>query len=129
MGSGLVAKTAWVFGTDPDVNNVASEGNRIHGKHNNVVGSSGAGLAYNCHGLGNRYTFTFETTDSNWAYAWQVSRTATGPWTSISSGSGISTSAAPDVLQLPGPFRHIRPYAKAMASTANTIIMTLTAVD
>lgn len=116
------ARCTWVFGTDPDKN--AAGVPNTHGKHNNVLGSTGAGTPFNCHALGQSYTFEIETNDSNWAYQIRVGRTSSGPWTAMSSGSGTSTANV-NTDQMAGPLRWVSPRVDTMASTLNYVIITM----
>ena len=116
----IAAKCTWVFGTDPDAN--APPG--THGKHNNVIGSTGAGATFNCHRLGEQYTFLVETNDSGWAYQIRTARTSSGPWAVLSSNSGTSTSAV-DNISYPGPFAWLSPRVDTLASTANYVIISM----
>lgn len=127
MGN-IASKCTWVFGTDPDLAAPVSEGNRTHGKHNNVVGSTGAGATFNTHRLGEAFTFAVETTDSNWAYQIRTARTSSGPWAVLSSNSGVSTANL-DIVQIPGPLMWLSPRCKTLASTANYLIVSMTAVE
>lgn len=120
----IAARCTWVFGTDPD----AAAGDGTHKKHNNVIGSTGAGAAFNCHGFGSNYTFIAETNDSGWGYQIRVSRTSSGPWVVMSSGSGTSTGVA-DCVQMPGPFFWVSPRWDTLASTANYGIVRMTAYE
>lgn len=128
--SGIASRMTWVFGADPDRNTVPSEGNRNHGPHNNVVNSTGAGVAFNTHGWGLNFTFNMESNDSGYAYQIRAGRTSSGPWAVLSSGSVTATSTVnADVVQLPGPFRWLSPRCKSLASTANYVIIAMTAVE
>lgn len=122
--AGIAARATWVFGTDPD----KAAGAGTHGAHNNVVGSTGAGAAFNCQGWGLNYTFLVETNDSGWGYQLRVGRTSSGPWRTLSSNSGTSTATL-DVVQLPGPFQYVSPLWDTLASTANYGIVRMTAVE
>jgi hypothetical protein len=127
MGN-LASKCTWVFGTDPDKASVPSEGNRTHGGHNNVVGSTGAGATFNTHRLGELFSFAVETNDSGWAYQLRTARTSSGPWAVLSSNSGTSTTGT-DVFQCLGPLGWLSPRMKSMASTANYLIVQMTALE
>lgn len=124
---GIESRMTWVFGTDPDAASVPTEGNRTHGPHNNVLGSTGAGVPFNTHGWGLRHTYLIETNDSGWAYQIRAGRTSSGPWAVLSSNSGTST-ATMDVFQVPGPFAWLSPRWKTLASTAHYAIVRMTAV-
>ena len=120
----VAARCTWVFGTDPDKNAPIN----THGKHNNVIGSTGSGTPFNCHSLGQSYTFAVETNDSGWAYQIRVGRTSSGPWTVMSSGSGTSTANV-DTVQIPGPFFWMSPRVDTMASTLNYVIVRMTGYE
>lgn len=120
----IASRFTWVFGTDPDLN----AGAGTHKAHNNVVGSTGAGAAFNTHGYGSAFSFGVESNDSNWSYQLRVGRTSSGPWAVLSSNSGVSTAAL-DYQQLPGPMMWLSPRCKTLASTANYLIVRMTAVE
>jgi hypothetical protein len=133
--AGIAAKMTWVFGTDPDKNAEKTEGTRSHGPHNNVVGSTGAGVAFNTRGWGLNYAFQVDSNDSGAAYQIRASRTSSGPWAILSSNStsaadhGTST-AIQDLVSLPGPMGPwLSPRVESMASTANYVIISMTATE
>lgn len=124
----IASKCMWVFGTDPDVATISSEGNRNHNKHNNVVGSTGAGATFNTHRIGESFSFAIETNDSAWAYQIRTARTSSGPWAILSSNSGTST-ANTDFIQMPGPLMWVSPRCKGLASTANYLMVSMVGVE
>lgn len=127
---GIAARMTWVFGTDPDKTSVPTESNRTHGAHNNVLGSTGAGAAFNTQGWGLNYTFVMDSNDSAYAYQIRGSRTSSGPWAVLSSGSVTGTSTtSQDIVQIPGPFRWLSPRVDALASTNNYVIIAMTAME
>src|SRR5262245_14335297 len=120
----ISARCTWMFGTYPDIN--APDGTKK--KHNNVLGSTGAGATFNTHGWGLQYSFYAEAdAAATGSYQIRTARTSSGPWAVVSSGT-LSTSQA-DIIQLPGPFAWLSPRVKTLNSTANTIIIRMTAVD
>jgi hypothetical protein len=125
MGN-IASRFRWVFGVDPYANDVPSNQNK--GKSNNVVGTTGAGVAFNTFGWGENFTFYVETTDSAATYQIRTSRTSSGPWAVLSSGT-LGTTAATDIVQLPGPFMWLSPRVKTMGSTSNNVIISMTAVE
>lgn len=120
----IAARAAWVFGTDPD----KAAGINTKGKFNNVLGSTGAGSAFNCHGYGSLYAFAVETTDSGWAYQIRVGRTSSGPWRVLSSNSGTSTGVV-DYVQMNGPMLWVSPRVDTLASTANYVVIRMSAYE
>lgn len=120
----IASRFKWVFGTDPD----KSAGSATPGPAQNVIGSTGAGVAFNTHGWGEQFSFAVETNDSGWAYQIRVGRTSSGPWAVLSSGSGTSTSNV-DYVQIPGPLMWISPRWDTLASTANYGVIRMTAVE
>ena len=110
--------------------NIASRARWAFGKgsENNQLNSTGSGAALNTHGWGESFTFMVENTDSAMSYQIRVGRTSSGPWAVLSSGSMTSTAQL-NVIQLPGPFAWVSPRVDALASTANTVIIQMTAVE
>lgn len=114
------ASCKWVWGHDPD----AGTSNAA----NNLVNSTGAGAVFNCHRWGENVTFYIETNDSGYAYQIRTARNSSGPWSVLSSNSGTTTGVT-DVVQLPGPFRFVSPRVDTLASTANYVIIEMSAVE
>lgn len=111
----------WVFGTAPST--VGRPGQAL----NNVLGSTGAGVAFNTGNLGASFSFGIETdAASTGSYQIRVGNNATGPWAVISSGT-LSTSTM-DLVQIPGPLKFLSPRVKTLNSTANAIIVRMEAV-
>lgn len=109
----------WVFGTaavDPQT-----------GRPNNVLGSTGAGVAFNTGRLGAAFTF-FVDTDAAATCSYQIRTgpSSGGPWAVISSGT-LSTKAA-DLVQIPGPLGWLSPRIKTLNSTANQVAVRMEAV-
>lgn len=97
----------WCFG-----NSAAAEGGA-------VLGSTGAGTAFDSQGLGRQLSFYVETdgnSNSTGSYQIRTGRTSSGPWIVMSSGT-LSTGAA-DVVQLQGPLAWLSPRVKTLGSTA-----------
>lgn len=126
--SAIASKFLWVFGTNEAVT-APSQGSPTRGTAQNVLGSTGAGVAFNTHGWGREFSFYVESTDSVYGYQLRTGRTSSGPWAVFSSGSNLSAASTTDavIVQIPGPFKWLSPRVKAMASTANTIIISMTA--
>ena len=125
----IASRFTWVFGTDPDKSSIPSEGNRTHGAHNNVVGYTGAGVAFNTHGWGADFSFYVENQngDTSFAYQLRTARTSSGPWAVFSSGTLNTSLASVNIVQIPGPFAYLSPRVKALASTLNAIVIRMTA--
>jgi hypothetical protein len=114
----LTARVRWMFGTV------------TQGEVNvqNLLGATGGGNSYNCFGYVDQASFYIETDGAaTCSYQIRTSRTSTGPWVSLSSGT-LSTGAV-DFVQLPGPFNWISPRIKTINSTANQVAIRMTAVD
>lgn len=123
----IASRFKWVFGTqeafaDP------TKGNFTRGGANNILGSTGAGVAFNTHGWGLQFTFMVETdAASTCSYQIRTGRTSSGPWAVLSSGT-LNTGAV-DVVQIPGPFAWFSPRIKTLNSTANQVVIQMTAVE
>lgn len=114
MSKSREVDVVWAFGTAAGVSN--------------RLGSTGAvATPYNTFGYGEQYTFTIETDGAaTCSYQIRVSRTSSGPWLAMSSGT-LATGAT-DVVQLPGPFKFLSPRVKTLNSTANGVVIRATAV-
>lgn len=118
----IASRFKWVFGTQEAV------GNPGPGTANNVLGSTGAGVAFNTHGYGLQFTFMVETdAASTCSYQIRHARTSSGPWSVLSSGT-LSTGAL-DTVQIPGPFHWLSPRLKTINSTANQVVVRMTAIE
>jgi hypothetical protein len=118
----IAARFKWVFGTAE----AASSPGR--GASANVLGSTGVGVAFNTHGWGEAYTFHCEAdAAATCSYQIRASRTSSGPWAVLSSGT-LSTFAT-DIVQLPGPLGWVSPRCKTLNSTANQFVVALSAVE
>lgn len=116
----IESRFKWIFGT----NEASSGGGALQG--NNVLGATGAGVAFNMHALGERLTFYVETdAAATCAYQLRTGRTSSGPWAVISSGT-LSTGAV-DYVTTPGPLNWLSPRLKTLNSTANTVIIRMVA--
>lgn len=121
MGN-IASRFKWVFGT---AEAAATPG---PGRASNVLGSTGAGVAFNTHGWGESFTFQCETdAAATSSYQIRAARTSSGPWAVLSSGT-LSTFAL-DVVQLPGPLGWVSPRCKTLNSTANQFVVQLSAVE
>lgn len=121
MGN-VASRFKWVFGTAE----AAIPGGR--GPSNNVLGSTGAGVAFNTHGWGESFSFHCETdAAATCSYQIRSGRTSSGPWAVLSSGT-LSTSGV-DLVQLPGPLGWLSPRCKTINSTANQFTIALSAVE
>lgn len=119
----IASRFRWVFGTAE-----ASIASGARGTGNNVLGSTGQGVAFNTHGWGESFTFYCEAdAAATCAYQIRTARTSSGPWAVLSSGT-LSTSGC-DVVQLPGPFGFISPRCKTLNSTANQFVVDMRAVE
>lgn len=107
----------WVFGTPA-----------AGTSSNNVLGSTGAGAAFNTHRFGESFSFTIET-DAGGTCSYQIrtSRSQAGPWAVLSSGT-LSTSAC-DLVQVPGPLFWLSPRIKTMTSTSVQVVVRMTATE
>lgn len=113
----------WVFGTDTDKTTQNPPNPATH-----VLGSTGAGVAFNTHGWGENFRFFVETDGAaTCAYQIRVARTSSGPWASMSSGT-LSTGAL-DVVQLPGPLGWLSPRLKTLNSSANQVVVSMLAIE
>ncbi|HEY5989004.1 MAG TPA: hypothetical protein VIV12_21875 [Streptosporangiaceae bacterium] len=94
---------------------------------NNVLGSTGEGVAFNTGGNGSEFTFYVET-DAGCTCSYQIrtARESAGPWAVISSGT--LTSNATDLVQIPGPLRWLSPRIKTMTSTSVQAVVRMEAV-
>lgn len=118
----IASRFRWVFGTAE----AANPGGR--GSANNVLGSTGAGVAFNTHGWGESFTFQCETDGSaTCSYQIRTARTSSGPWAVLSSGT-LSTGAL-DVVQLPGPLGWLSPRVKTINSTGNQVVIDMRATE
>lgn len=98
----------WVFGT------AVADG--LRGTPNNVLGSTGAGVAFNTHGMGSEFSFYVETdAASTCSYQIRTGRSSGGPWAVVSSGT-LSTGAV-DLIQMPGPFKWLSPRVKTLSTS------------
>ncbi len=123
MGS-IASKFRWVFGTAE----AAGSGPNLRGSANNVLGSTGAGVAFNTHGWGEIFTFYCEADAvATCSYQIRTARTSSGPWAIVSSGT-LSTSGC-DIVQLPGPFGWVSPRCKTLNSTANQFVVDMRSVE
>lgn len=111
--SGVAARCQWGWGT---------------GTQSLQLNSTGAGTAFNTHGWGLNYTFFVENTDSAMSYQIRAGRTSSGPWAILSSASMTSTAQV-DIVQLPGPLGWVSPRVDALSSTANSVIIRMSAVE
>lgn len=119
MGN-IASRFKWIFGTSKDV---TSEGTA-----SNILGSTGAGVAFNTQGWGENFTFFVEAdAAATCAYQIRTARVSGGPWSVMSSGT-LGTSAT-DVVQLPGPLGWLSPRIKTLNSTANQVVVRMTAVE
>ena len=110
----------WVFGT-------AAVQEQGRGLPNNVLGSTGAGVAFNTHRMGESFTFYVDTDGAaTCSYQIRTGRTSVGPWAVVSSGT-LSTGAC-DLVQIPGPLRFLSPRVKTLNSTANQVAIRMEAV-
>lgn len=110
----------WIFGT-------AALGDAGQGAPNNVLGSTGAGVAFNTGGAGLSFSFFVESDAvSTGAYQIRTARKAAGPWSVISSGT-LSTSQM-DLIQIPGPLKWLSPRLKTLNSTAAQIAVRMEAL-
>lgn len=117
--AGIASRFKWIFGKAA----TTTDGT---GASNNVLGSTGAGVAFNTHGWGAQFTFTIETDGSaTCSYQIRRARTSAGPWSVLSSGT-LSTGAA-DTVQLPGPLGWLSPRVKTINSTANQVVVRMEA--
>lgn len=110
MGNVAEGRFKWCFGAS-----ASAEGGAI-------LGSTGEGTAYSVLGLARENTFYVETSgnaNSTCSYQIRTSRTSTGPWVVLSSGT-LSTGAV-DVIQVSGPFAYFSPRIKTLASTAGLV--------
>lgn len=116
----IASRAKWVWGTD--------EANSAAGSANNRLGSTGAGATFNTHGWGMQFAFFVETdAAATCSYQIRAARTSSGPWNVLSSGT-LGTSAI-DIVQLPGPLGWLSPRLKTLNSTANFVVMRMTALD
>lgn len=127
MSNGSIeSRFQWVFGTAAVVSSIASTSQYNVASPNNVLGSTGGGVAFNTHGLGQSFTFLIETDASaTCSYQIRTSRASAGPWAILSSGT-LSTFAS-DVVQVPGPLAWLSPRLKTINSTANQVVVRMTA--
>ena len=124
MGFGTIeSRFLWVFGTAQ----AAGPVNSGPGGANNVLASTGAGVAFNTHNRGERFTFYVEAdAAATGAYQLRSARTSSGPWNIISSGT-LSTSGV-DVVNVTGPLGWLSPRLKTFNSTANQIVVRMLAL-
>ena len=126
MGN-IVARVKWIFG----VQEAFAAGKDLfptRGGANNIVGTTGVGAVYNCHTMGESYTFYIETdAAATCSYQIRSARTSSGPWAVLSSGT--LSSAATDVVQLPGPFKFVSPRVKTLNSTSNQVAIEMIGVE
>lgn len=124
---GIAARAKWVFGTQ-EAFTVPSQSFSARGSANSVLGSTGAGVAFNTHGWGLNYTFFVEA-DAAATCSFQIrtARTSSGPWAVLSSGT-LSTASL-TVVQLPGPLGWVSPRVKTLNSTANQVVVSMTATE
>lgn len=123
-GNYLASAMQWVFGTAAVASTASSD--KLIGSPNNVLGSTGAGAAFNTHRQGESFSFLVET-DGNATCSYQIrtARSNQGPWAILSSGT-LSTGAC-DIVQLPGPLFWLSPRIKTLNSTANQVIVRMSA--
>jgi len=113
----IASRFKWSFGTNKDGTSATGH-----------LGSTGGGVAFDTLGWGEAFTFYVETdAAATCSYQIRSARTSSGPWASLSSGT-LSTSAV-DVVQIPGPFAWLSPRIKTLNSTANQVIVRMTAVE
>src|SRR5260221_4672210 len=118
MGN-IASRFKWVFGTQ-EVAGKGGDLTPLRGPANNVLGSTGAGVAFNTHGWGEQFTLYVEADGAaTGSYQIRTARTSSGPWAVLSSGT-LSTGAT-DVVQIPGPFKWLSPRVKTLNSTNNQI--------
>lgn len=123
--AGIAARMRWVFGTQ-EAFTVPSPGTPSRGGSQNILGSTGAGVAFNTHGWGLNYTFFVEAdAAATCSYQIRASRTSSGPWAVLSSGT-LSTFAT-NIVQLPGPLGWVSPRVKTLNSTANQVVIAMAA--
>ena len=124
MGN-IASRFKWVFGTQEAFGSGAAGGPL---GAQNIVGSTGAGAAFNTHGWGEQFSFFVETdAAATCSYQIRTARTSSGPWAVLSSGT-LSTSAT-NIIQLPGPLAWVSPRLKTLNSTANQVVVRMTAVE
>ena len=113
MGNGVIGaegRFKWCFGAT-----VNAEGGA-------VLGSTGAGTAFEIRGLARENSFYVETdgnVNSTCSYQIRTARTSSGPWIVLSSGT-LSTGAA-DLVQISGPLAWLSPRVKTLNSTAGLV--------
>lgn len=121
MANGSIESSfLWIFGT-------AAALDQGRGSPNNVLGSTGAGVAFNTRRLGSEFSFFVDTDGAaTCSYQIRTGPTSSGPWAVVSSGT-LSTSAC-DLVQIPGPLRYLSPRLKTINSTANQVAVRMTAI-
>lgn len=120
MGN-IASRFLWIFGTAA----LPTDGT---GPPNNVLGSTGAGVAFNTLGWGEAFSFYVETdAGATCSYQIRTARKAAGPWAVVSSGT--LTSNAVDIVQIQGPFAWLSPRVKTMTSTSVQVAIRMTAVE
>ncbi len=117
----------WEFGTAEAAKTPDGSG-LSPGAPQNLIGSTGAGAAFNTHGWGTDFTWYIESTDSAANYQIRAGRTSSGPWAVLSSGAIASTTALV-VFQHKGPHQWLSPRVDVMASTVNNITIRMLATE
>ena len=126
MGN-IASRFKWVFGTQEAFGAGATGAPSPLGA-NNILGSTGAGIAFNTHGWGEQVSFYVETdAAATCSYQIRTARTSSGPWAVVSSGT-LSTGAT-NLIKMPGPFAWLSPRIKTLNSTANQVVVRMTAVE
>ena len=118
------ARCKWIFGTQ-EAFTVPGPGQSVPGKASNVLGSTGAGAAFNTQRYGLNATFLVETdAAATCSYQIRTARTSSGPWAVLSSNTvGTGTLA---VVQLPAPLGWVSPRIKTLNSTTAQVVVELT---
>ena len=91
-----------------------------------ILGSTGAGTAFNIAGFAREHSFYVETdgnANSTASYQIRTGRTSSGPWVVLSSGT-LSTGAV-DLVQITGPLLFASPRVKTLGSTAGLVTIEL----